>query len=257
MAGMHMAMDIPSYHTGNTVQRMDDELLSALHRNLVAHADESIRKGFRRYFKEDVRAYGVRSAVVGEIARSYFDRIRNRKKEEIWELCESLLLTDCMENAFIAFDWAYRIRSRYTPEDMDVFERWIARYVSNWATCDTLCNHAVGAYLESFPESIDRVRMWTESDNRWLRRAAAVSLVLPARKGLFLADILDIADGLLRDQDDLVQKGYGWMLKEASKRHPEEIFAYVMRHKTEMPRTALRYAIEKMPPELKRQAMAR
>jgi 3-methyladenine DNA glycosylase AlkD len=236
---------------------MDDELLSLIHRDLMAHAEESIRKGFRRYFKEDVQGYGVSSAVVGRIARSYFDRIRNRKKEEIWELCESLLMTDCMEDAFIAFDWAYRIRSRYTSEDLSVFERWIAQYVNNWAKCDTLCNHAVGAYLESFPGSLDRIRKWTESDNRWFRRAAAVSLVLPARKGLFLADVLDIADRLLRDGDDLVQKGYGWMLKEASKRHPEEIFAYVMRHKGEMPRTALRYAMEKMPPERKRLAMAR
>jgi len=80
-------------------------------------------------------------------------------------------------------------------------------------------------------------------------------LIIPARRGKFLEDILTIADILLTDSDDLVQKGYGWMLKEASKPHQEEIFNYVMKNKKVMPRTALRYAIEKMPPELKRRAM--
>ncbi len=82
-----------------------------------------------------------------------------------------------------------------------------------------------------------------------------MTLIIPARRGYFLPDILQIADILLLDREDLVQKGYGWMLKEASKPHQEEIFQYIMQHKSEMPRTALRYAIEKMPPELKRQAM--
>jgi len=54
-----------------------------------------------------------------------------------------------------------------------------------------------------------------------------------------------------------VQKGYGWMLKAASEAHQQEVFNFVMRNKTRMPRTALRYAIEKMPPELRSQAMAR
>jgi 3-methyladenine DNA glycosylase AlkD len=89
----------------------------------------------------------------------------------------------------------------------------------------------------------------------WLRRAAAVTLVLPARKGNFLNNIFEISDLLLKDKEDLVQKGYGWMLKEASKPHMQEVFEYVMSNKKEMPRTALRYAIEKMPPDLKARAM--
>ncbi len=66
-----------------------------------------------------------------------------------------------------------------------------------------------------------------------------------------------IADILLEDKDDLVQKGYGWLLKEASRTHQEQVFEYVMRNKAIMPRTALRYAIEKMPEELRRKAMQR
>jgi 3-methyladenine DNA glycosylase AlkD len=84
-----------------------------------------------------------------------------------------------------------------------------------------------------------------------------VTLILPARKGMFLEDVLEISDILLRDKDDLVQKGYGWMLKEASKSHQEEVFEYIMAKKDEMPRTALRYAIEKMPVEMRKNAMMR
>jgi 3-methyladenine DNA glycosylase AlkD len=85
--------------------------------------------------------------------------------------------------------------------------------------------------------------------------AAAVTLIIPARKELFLNDVFAIADILLLDSDDMVQKGYGWMLKAASESHQTEVFNYVLSKKAVMPRTALRYAIEKMPKELKAEAM--
>ena len=84
-----------------------------------------------------------------------------------------------------------------------------------------------------------------------------MTLIVPAKKGKFLNDILEIADLFLCDKDDLVQKGYGWMLKAASQAHEREIFEYVMKNGNFMPRTALRYAIEKMSKELKRRAMER
>jgi 3-methyladenine DNA glycosylase AlkD len=85
--------------------------------------------------------------------------------------------------------------------------------------------------------------------------ASAVSLIVPAKHGRFLKESIEIADLLLTDTDDMVQKGYGWLLKEASRKHTEEVFAYVMKNKRRMPRTALRYAIELMPKELKAEAM--
>jgi 3-methyladenine DNA glycosylase AlkD len=102
-----------------------------------------------------------------------------------------------------------------------------------------------------------KLKDFAKSDNRWVRRASSVTLIIPARKGVFLSDILEIADILLQDKDDLVQKGYGWMLKAASEANQQEIFEYVIRNKTIMPRTALRYAIEKMPKEMRNIAMQR
>jgi 3-methyladenine DNA glycosylase AlkD len=80
-----------------------------------------------------------------------------------------------------------------------------------------------------------------------------------AHKGLcygkFLNDVFEIANRLLKDEDDLVRKGYGWMLKAASQAHLKEVFNYIMKNKKDMPRTALRYSIEKMPLDLKAEAM--
>lgn len=108
-----------------------------------------------------------------------------------------------------------------------------------------------------YPEYLSGLKKWSLSKNRWVKRASAVSLIVPAKKGKFLKDIFEIADILHSDGDDMVQKGYGWMLKVASQAHQKEVFDYVMSKKTTMPRTALRYAIEKMPPELKAKAMAK
>ncbi|MEZ7883712.1 MAG: DNA alkylation repair protein [Bacteroidales bacterium] len=128
---------------------------------------------------------------------------------------------------------------------------------SSWADCDTLCNHTVGEFVMMYPEYLEELKRWARSNHRWLKRASAVTLIIPARKGLFLSDILEIANILLEDSDDLVRKGYGWMLKAASKSHLEEIYNYVISKKSTMPRTSLRYAIEKMPAEYKKKAMER
>ena len=106
-----------------------------------------------------------------------------------------------------------------------------------------------------YPEHLEDLKKWAKSSNRWVRRASAVSLIIPARKGKFLNHIFEIANILLLDKDDLAQKGYGWMLKAASQAHQKEVFDYVIKNKAIMPRTSLRYAIEKMPKELKAIAM--
>ncbi|NMC09119.1 DNA alkylation repair protein, partial [Candidatus Microgenomates bacterium] len=142
-------------------------------------------------------------------------------------------------------------------KDFALFEKWINEYINNWASCDTFCNHTVGKFVEMYPEYISKLKEWTKSSNRWVKRASAVSLIIPARNGMFLKDIFEIADSLLLDKDDMVQKGYGWMLKAASQAHEKEVFDYVMSKKNVMPRTSLRYAIEKMPKDLKEKAMAK
>lgn len=230
-------------------------IVGAVRRELRRNSNERTRESGKRFFKERIRLYGAGSVAVHRIARERFNDIRDRSKKEILDLCEELWKSGYIEESFIACDWSYRIRGDYEPRDLKVFERWIRRYVSNWASCDTLCNHTIGAFVDRYPECVAVLKKWARSKNRWMRRASAVSLIIPARQGKFLNEVRAISDILLLDRDDLVQKGYGWMLKAASHAHLKEIFGYIMSKREIMPRTALRYAIEKMPKGLRMKAM--
>jgi 3-methyladenine DNA glycosylase AlkD len=232
-------------------------IIDEIRADLEDAADEKTQAGSRRFFKEEIKLYGVKTAQVTRISKARFAQVKDLGKDEIFSLCEELLGSGYLEEAWIAADWSYRVNKQYEPGDFAVFERWVERYIDNWAKCDTLCNHTVGTFIERYPDYVKRLKTWTRSENRWVKRAAAVSLIVPARKGEFLTDIFEIADSLLLDGDDMVQKGYGWLLKETSREHQAEVFDYVLRNKPVMPRTSLRYAIEKMPQEMRKEAMKR
>ncbi len=230
-------------------------IISKLRRELKANIDEKTRDDAKRYFKEEIKCYGNKASVATRISKECFRKIKDKDKKEIFAICEELFRSGYNEEAWIAAEWANNMHKEFKPGDFKTFERWVGEYIDNWAKCDTLCNHAVGTFIEMYPEYMPKLNKWTRSKNRWMRRAAAVTLILPARRGNFLEDVFEISDMLLLDQDDLVQKGYGWMLKEASRKHEKEVFDYIMKNKAVMPRTALRYAIEKMPENLRKRAM--
>jgi 3-methyladenine DNA glycosylase AlkD len=236
---------------------METKVISAIRVELKQQADEKTKSSYNRYFKEKVSFYGVKSAAVSRIAKKYFPEVKPLGKKGIFAICEELLKSDYMEEAFIAFEWAYRLHREYEVSDFTLFERWLKDYINNWAKCDTLGNHALGSFVDRYPQFINNLKQWTKSENRWLRRAAAVTLIIPAKEGKYLKDIFEIADSLLTDDDDLVRKGYGWLLKDASLRHQPEVLAYVMKNRHIMPRTALRYAVERMPADLRCQAMGK
>ena len=232
-----------------------DTIISEIRSELQNNIDLKTQESSRNFFKEEIQSYGVKSAIVAKMSKDYFKSIKNNSKEEIFRLCDELWKSQTMEESFIACNWSYFVHKEYQPNDFNVFEKWIANYVNNWASCDTLCNHTVGEFLEMYPEYVSRLKEMAKSENRWMRRASAVSLIIPAKKGLFIQDIFEIASILLTDKDDLVQKGYGWMLKVACQKHQQEVFDYIISNKSIMPRTALRYAIEKMPEDLRKAAM--
>lgn len=80
------------------------------------------------------------------------------------------------------------------------------------------------------------IKRWARPEKLWVKRASAVSLIVPARRGKFLNDIFEIADILLPNRYDMVQKGYDWMFKDASKPYQKEVFDYVVSHRALMPR---------------------
>jgi len=235
-------------------------IVQDIQHQLEEHSDPEEKKKRIRWeeqYQAMPKLYGIPTPVVRRLSSKLFQTIRKKPRQEILQLCNDLLESGYSEERTIAFDWAFRLRRIYEKTDFQLLESWLKRHVHSWGACDDLCTHAFGALIFQFPEFIQKTREWTRSRNRWIRRASAVVLIYSIRRKEHLRAVFEIADALLADQDIMVQKGYGWMLKEASNHYPEEVFHYVMENRTEMPRTALRYAIEKLAPELKREAMKR
>lgn len=234
---------------------MNTDVLERLREELKRNADEKAAEGYQRYFKEKALLYGIKGAVIKKITAEFFKDVKDLEKAEVFALCEDLLKSDYHEESTVAFGWVYRFRDQFKAEDFSLFEGWIKNYVDTWAKCDDFCNHSMAAFVEKYPQYIGGLKRWARSENMWLRRAAAVTLILPARKGKYLHDVFEIADILMMDKEDLVRKGYGWMLKEASRLHRQEVYEYLIRYKDVMPRTAFRYALEKMPEDMRKAAM--
>ena len=232
-----------------------NNLLSQIRSDLKAAIDQKTQQSFQRFFKEQVKYYGVKTETVGKIAKKYWPQVKALDKQAIFALCEELFRSGYTEEAFTVSFWLPNYIDHLDSSDLATFQLWIESYVDNWAKCDGFCNHTIGDLIQKHPETLPQVKSWAKSKNRWLKRASAVSLIVPAKKGLFLQDALEICDVLLLDGDDMVQKGYGWLLKEESRKHQKEVYDYVVKNRKVMPRTALRYAIELMPKKLKTEAM--
>lgn len=209
----------------------------------------------QKFHKEKIQTYGIKVPIVRALAKKCFNENKHLEKAAIFTMCDQLFLSGILEEAFIASELAYALRRKFEEADFSQFEHWIKHYVNNWAICDGFCNNTVGVFLLQYPAYIARLKKWAVTDYRWLQRAAAVSLIIPARRGLFIDDIFEIAELELQCDDDLVQKGYGWLLKVASKNHAAAVYQFVMKKKQVMPRTALRYAIEHFSPKWKKEVM--
>jgi len=241
-----------------TEKAKQNDVMDMLRREITRYEKPENLLNYQRFFKEQLDdPIGLKTAILRKISGSVFTSVKHLPAPEIFALCDRLLTSRERYTRFLAFDWALRIDRHYCPQDMKRFERWLKRNVDGWASCDHLCTGPIGRLILQFPDLTAKTKTWAPSKNRWLRRASAVSLIISARKGFLLDDVFATADLLLLDPDDMVQKGYGWMLKEASRQHPQEVFHYVMKHRDKMPRTALRYAIEKLPPPRRRQAMSK
>jgi 3-methyladenine DNA glycosylase AlkD len=234
-----------------------NKIVQQLRAELRKAADPLVRKSFQRFFKEKIVCYGIKTGEVRKIAAGYWKQAKELDKSAIFDMCEELFESGYCEESFVAAMWAPKLGPVFEKKDLALFEAWIKKYITNWAACDSFCNHTLGDFFEKYPDRTPELRRWAGSANRWLRRAAAVSLIVPAKHGKFLKEIFCLSKILLTDPDDMVQKGYGWLLKEASRLHRKEVFDFVVARKKDMPRTALRYAIELMPKPLKNAAMSR
>jgi 3-methyladenine DNA glycosylase AlkD len=224
-------------------------MLKDLRAALKGNSDKTYN--YNMFFKTPIKAYGVRYPVLRKIARDFFPE--NLDGGDLGKLCEELWQSGMHEESVVAVYWAKRGKIA----TVSLMKRWLDKYVSNWAQVDDICLNVLCPMLEKDVSLLPEIKSWAKSRNLWTRRAAAVSFVYPCRRGLYLKDIFEVAEVLLPDKEDLIQKAYGWALREAGKLHQKEVFSFVMKYKDKMGRTALRYAIELMPKSLKQKAMAK
>ena len=207
-----------------------------------------------------MKRIGIRTPDIRNIASEIFRELNEEGIQDIETIlgfCENLLSERIVELRIIAFQWALKSKRKFQPKHFVIFENWANMHVTGWGSCDDLCVGNLGYFLYSFPEFIPNVKSWINSENPLVRRAAAVTFIYSLRRGKYLEHIFEISDTLLNDEDMYVLKGYGWMLKEASNIFQKEIFDYIQKKKKDMPRISLRYAIEKMPQDLRKIAMSK
>ncbi len=214
----------------------------------------------KNYPKSEFLYMGVPTPEVRRIAKKYLKQLKDRRIRDIdviLDFCNKLQQKKISELRTIAIQWSFQYRKQLRKEHFELLEDWLDKYVTGWGSCDNLCVSTLGYFLCKFPEYIPQVKQWSSSPKPMIRRASAVSFIFSLRRGKYLEHIFEIADALLTDKEDLVLKGYGWMLKEATKRFQDEVFDYVIKNKAKMPRVSLRYAIEKMPKDMRKKAMTR
>jgi len=234
--------------------KMTNEIISQVAAELKEKIDPSY--DLQRYFKKPIKYLGVRSPDIRKIVKNTYPKL---PKQNFLDLCTELLILEEYEYSLVAFQWAYLGKEDFGKNDFSIFEEWLHKYVTNWGLCDSYVPYLLNDFLVKYPSLMQNIQKWTQSENSLVRRASAVIFlrdsggVKPTLQEL--KDIFLIASALLEDEDDLVQKGCGWLLKNASMEHQQEIFDFVMQNKHKMKRTVLRYAIEKMPLELRKKAI--
>ena len=203
------------------------------------------RERAKRFFREPVDTHGLSVHEVEELSKRFYPRV-GRDIGLALDVAGELLESGVLDEASVGIGLVMRLTRRFTPGFFDVFDGWVD-HLTNWANTDGLSTGLISEAIRLDPGLARRLIHWTGSENRWRRRAAAVSLVPIARRGEMLEEVFEVADRLMVDRDDMVQKGVGWLLKEASKKHPDEVREYLTRWRPEISALVLRYASEKLP----------
>lgn len=224
------------------------ELIEQARAELRRLASGKMRQSLGRFFTEDqpIDSYGVASPDVKRIAQSVYRALKAWPVAERDRFCTELWASGKNEEGALVCYVYKRFAKTCGEREFGLFTRWLDRYVANWGHTDGLALWLLGASIANEPGLIGELDAWTGAKNRWKRRAAAVTLVPSARRGLHTREIFRIAHPLLPDEDDMVRKGVGWLLKETYPKKPVEVMRFLMPRRGGTSRLVLRYAAEKM-----------
>lgn len=226
---------------------------------LRSAADKRVAEGAYAYFKayDRVAFLGVKAPAVREIEKQIFQAVKTS-----WSLPDALIFADSMihnrylESKAVGVLLLSRYERSYEETLLTIIHGWLADgHCSNWATTDLLSTTVLTDLLRRFPHLMCSLATWTGSESIWVRRGAAVSLILLARRGEHLDTAYTIAEALLDDGEDLMHKAVGWLLRECGKTDARRLEAFLRAQGTRIPRTALRYAIERFTPDLRKRLL--
>lgn len=225
---------------------------------LESLADPRWAQGARAYFKnsERIAILGVRTPVVREVAREVTRTVRG-----LWAPSDAIRFCDRMsrrrwhEAKVVGLLVLGRYRSEAPRSLVATAKGWItANRFSNWAAIDALCPEVLTPLVQRYPAVEGTIERWTGARLLWLRRAAAVTFVPLARRGANLDAAYRIVTALADEPEDLGQKAAGWLLREAGKTDMGRLERFLRDVGRTLPRTTVRYAIERFPPK-RRQAL--
>jgi len=213
-----------------------------------------------RYFRGpvDLAFYNVGTAAMRALARA----IHAEHKAE-WSIDEAMAFADVLiedrhlEAKSVGIEVVARYRRDFTAALLPKWKRWLAEnHSANWATTDSICGSLIGPLLLEHAELGARLRVWSRDRNMWGRRASIVGLIPRARRGESLDLVYEIARRLHADDEDLIQKAVGWTLREAGKTDMPRLERYLRTNGATIPRTTVRYAIERFPEQKRRALLA-
>src|SRR4051812_39065530 len=212
--------------------------------------------GVQWFFKEEIKSHGWYTAALRREVR--------RWRREILREHDFKFLTDAADQLFSGAVLEEKIAGVFLLETLDaqcshrefrMFESWLDR-ISSWADHDAVVHYLIGPMVAAKPARLKCVFRWAKSSDRWHRRAACVSLIRGARAKMFFPQIVRLSDSLLGDQDNMVQKGLGWLLRETAKFDAGRTVPYLVKIRGRAPRLVLRTACETLPSAAKRKILA-
>ncbi len=201
-------------------------------------------KGVQWFFKEEVRSHGWYTADLRRLA-SHFRRTLGKEQglEFLVQVADRLFTGRILEEKIVAVFLLENSIARFDEEQFNLFESWIDR-ISSWADHDGLVHYLIAPLMAAKPERVAKVFEWAKSPDRWHRRAACVALIHGTRRRQFFPKIRQLSNMLLQDEDDMVQKGLGWLLRETAKADAKKTIPYLLKIRRQAPRLVLRTACE-------------
>ncbi len=199
------------------------------------------------FFKEEVKSRGWYTGELRKVAVRFRRAIvREQDMEFLVQIADKLFSGQILEEKVFAVFLLEKQTQNFGGKEFKLFASWLDR-VSSWADHDALAHYLLAPMVAAEPARYREVLRWAKSSNRWRRRAACVALVRAAREKRLFPEITRLSNLLLADQDDMVQKGLGWLLRETAKADPRRTVPYLMKVRTRAPRLVLRTACETLP----------